>query len=52
MNIVPGNKNVIYKPLLDRRNINLPLPSYKVRTYEEFCESYGQEWGWLSIFKT
>jgi hypothetical protein len=48
VNIVPGNKHVIYKPLVDRRNIILP----QLQKSWEFCESYGQEWRWFSIFKT
>jgi hypothetical protein len=52
VNTVRGNKNAIYKPLVDRRNIILPPLHIKFGLNEEFCENYGQEWRWLSIFKT
>jgi hypothetical protein len=39
VNIVPGNKNVIYKPLVDRRNIILPPFHIKLRLTKNFVKA-------------
>jgi hypothetical protein len=39
VNIVPGNKNVIYKPLVDRRNIILPPLHIKLGLMKNFVKA-------------
>jgi hypothetical protein len=39
VNIVPGNKTVIYKPLVDRRNIILPPLHIKLGLMKNFVKA-------------
>jgi hypothetical protein len=39
VNIVPGSKNVIYKPLVDRRNIILPPLHIKLGLMKNFVKA-------------